>query len=102
MPAALEFLRAKYGMKTETHTPLSDESLRAVQDILIQQLDAARDQLLPEARIMEDLGADSLDIAEISMMIEDRFNLVVPDDQWDGVETVEDLCEALSKMLSVA
>ena len=89
-------------MSNETrvsNAKLSDEQLQIVYETILEQLDLKPDQIMPAARIIEDLGADSLDIAEMSINLEERFNLTVPDEAWDGVATVGDLCEALGDLL---
>jgi acyl carrier protein len=71
-----------------------------VQDILIGQLQVNRDQIKPEAKIMEDLGADSLDMVEIAMKAEEEFSLTLPDDEAEKIVTVDDLYEAVGNLLS--
>ena len=78
---------------------LSDKDAQAVLDILTEQTGAQRGQLTPQARLQADLGADSLTVVEISMALEDRFNISIPDGQWDNDITVEQLLEALAKLL---
>ena len=78
---------------------LSEKDTLAVQDIIIRQLDVQRDQLTPEARILADLGADSLDVVEISMTLEELFDVAIPDEQWDKVETVGELYDELGRIL---
>jgi acyl carrier protein len=73
-----------------------------VQDILIDQLHINRDQITPEARIMADLGADSLDIVEIAMKAEEEFSLTLPDDEAEKIVTVDDLYEAVGTLLARA
>ena len=70
-----------------------------VQNILMKQLNLDREQLVPEARIMEDLGADSLDIAEITMLLEENFGVTIPDDEVEQLETVGTIHEALAQWL---
>ena len=74
---------------------LSQQDTKAVLDILVEQLGVEREHLTPEARIQEDLGADSLTVVEISMALEERFNISIPDEEWEKVSTVEDLFSAL-------
>jgi acyl carrier protein len=78
---------------------LSEKDTLAIQDIIIRQLDVQRDQLTPEARILADLGADSLDVVEISMTLEELFGVAIPDEQWDKVETVGELYDELGRIL---
>jgi acyl carrier protein len=78
---------------------LSEKDTVAIQDILIRQLDVQRDQLTLEAKITADLGADSLDVVEISMALEEHFEVTIPDEQWDKVENVGELYEELGRIL---
>jgi acyl carrier protein len=78
---------------------LSEKDTVAIQDIIIRQLDVQRDQLTPEARILGDLGADSLDVVEISMTLEEHFDVTIPDEQLEKVETVGELYDELSRIL---
>lgn len=78
---------------------LSDQDTQALFDILVEQLGVQRAQLTPDARIKEDLGADSLTIMEIIMAIEDQFHVSIPDEEWENVATVSDTFETLAKYL---
>jgi acyl carrier protein len=78
---------------------LSDQDTRAVLDILVEQLGVQAAQLAPEARLQEDLGADSLTLVEITLALEERFNLSIPDEEWEKVSTVGTLFEALADLL---
>lgn len=84
-------------MKTMTRETMELE----VQNILMRQLNLDRDQMVPEARIMEDLGADSLDIAEITMLLEENFDVTIPDDEVEQLETVGTIHEALAQWLKL-
>jgi acyl carrier protein len=70
--------------------------------ILIDQLHINREQITPEARIMADLGADSLDMVEIAMKAEEEFNLTLPDEEAEKIVTVDDLYEAVGTLLGRA
>lgn len=78
---------------------LSDTETKLVQDILVAQLGVEAGQLVPDARIQEDLGADSLDVMEIILAAEDRFHLAIPDEEAEKVSTVGELMETLAKLL---
>jgi acyl carrier protein len=71
-------------------------------DILIDQLHINREQIKPEARIMADLGADSLDMVEIAMKAQEEFNLALPDDEAEKIVTVDDLYKAVGTLLGRA
>jgi acyl carrier protein len=78
---------------------LSQADANAVFDILVEQLSIDRAQLTPEARLEEDLGADSLDKVEIIMAIDEQFHIDVPDEAAERVSTVGDLLETLASLL---
>jgi acyl carrier protein len=78
---------------------LSEKDTQSVEEILTRELGAQREQLTHDARLADDLGADSLTLVEITMAIEDRFNLSIPDERWESVRTVGDLFEALAELL---
>jgi acyl carrier protein len=80
-------------------TILSETTVSKVQDILMEQLGVERDQIAPEAGLMADLGADSLDMVEIGMTVEETFNLSIPDENMENVHTVADLHETLAALL---
>ena len=90
---------AQNKLKPIMNTMLSEEAIAKVQAILMEQLNVSRDQVTPEAGIMEDLGADSLDMVEIGMTVEEAFNLSLPDEDMDKIRTVGDLHEALAALL---
>jgi acyl carrier protein len=79
---------------------LSEHDTKVVRTILLEQLGVTEEQLTPEARFAEDLGADSLTRVEIALSLEDRFNLSIPDEQWEKVATAADLYEALAELLA--
>jgi acyl carrier protein len=78
---------------------LSERDTKAVFDILTEQLGVEQAQLTPDARIEEDLGADSLTKVEIIMALDERFNISIPDEVAEKVSTVGDLFEALGELL---
>jgi len=77
---------------------LSDNDTKMVHDILVDQLGVEPTQLIPDARIQEDLGADSLDVMEIILAAEELFHLSIPDEEAEKVRTVGDLLEALADL----
>lgn len=64
------------------------EKIRA---ILCEQLDLDEDKVTMESNIAEDLGADSLDVVDLIMSIEDEFDIEVPDEEIEGIKTVGDV-----------
>ena len=62
-----------------------------VKDIIVEQLGVKAEQVTPEAKFVEDLGADSLDIVELIMALEEEFGIEVPDEQAEKLLTVGDV-----------
>lgn len=62
-----------------------------IKAILIDQLDADEDSVTMSALIADDLGADSLDVADIVMSLEEEFDIEVPDEQVVNMKTVGDI-----------
>ena len=61
-----------------------------VKEIIAKELEVDIKQLQPEAKFIEDLGADSLDIVELVMALEEEFGLDIPDEDADKLKTVGD------------
>jgi len=61
-----------------------------VKEIIAKELEVEVKQLTPEAKFIEDLGADSLDIVELVMALEEEFALEIPDEEADKLKTVGD------------
>jgi acyl carrier protein len=78
---------------------LSEKHARIVEEILLDELGINREQLIPEARLIEDLGADSLTIVELTMRLEDELEISIPDEQSERVRTVSDVFETVSDLL---
>jgi acyl carrier protein len=91
--------RAKALESLRMNNLLSEKDTKAVLDILVEQLGVKQDQLTPEARLEEDLGADSLDKVEIIMSLDEQFSISVPDELAERVSSVGDLFELLADLL---
>jgi acyl carrier protein len=61
-----------------------------VKEIIAKELEVDVKQLTPEAKFIEDLGADSLDIVELVMALEEEFGIDIPDEDADKLKTVGD------------
>ena len=61
-----------------------------VKEIIAKELEVDVKQLAPEAKFIEDLGADSLDIVELVMALEEEFGIDIPDEDADKMKTVGD------------
>lgn len=62
-----------------------------IKDIIVEQLDVEEDAVTMEASITEDLGADSLDIVDLVMSIEESFDVEIPDEEVENIKTVGDI-----------
>ena len=62
-----------------------------VKDIIVEQLGVKADQITPEAKFIEDLGADSLDTVELVMALEEEFGNEIPDEQAEKLQSVSDV-----------
>lgn len=62
-----------------------------VAEILVDQLDVEKDKVTMEASIIDDLGADSLDVVDLIMSLEEEFGIEIPDDQVENMKTVGDI-----------
>ncbi len=70
-----------------------------VKDVIVEQLDVKEDEVKSDAKFAEDLGADSLDMVELVMSIEDEFGIEIPDEDAEKVKTVQDVVEYVDEKL---
>jgi acyl carrier protein len=61
-----------------------------VKEIIVEQLGVEEDEVLPAAKFIEDLGADSLETVELVMAFEEEFDLEIPDEDAEKIATVGD------------
>ena len=61
-----------------------------VKNIIIEQLGVSADEVVPEASFVDDLGADSLDLVELVMVLEEEFGKEIPDEAAEKIQTVQD------------
>ncbi|MGH0028684.1 MAG: acyl carrier protein [Myxococcota bacterium] len=71
-----------------------------VADLIIEQLGVSAEEIAPEASFMDDLGADSLDIVELVMAIEEEFDIEIPDDHAARLEKIGDAIAYLQGRIS--
>ena len=62
-----------------------------VKEILVDQLDVEEEKVTMEASIVDDLGADSLDLVDLVMSLEEEFDVEIPDEQVENIKTVGDI-----------
>lgn len=68
----------------------SEKIFETVQSILVEQLGVEEDQVTMEANFIDDLNADSLDIVELVMAMEQEFGVSIPDEEAERIKTVGD------------
>jgi acyl carrier protein len=66
-----------------------------VKDIIVKELGVTADKVTLQARLSEDLGADSIDAVELIMKLEDSFNVSVSDEEAQSIKTVSDIVKLL-------
>ncbi len=64
-----------------------------VNSIVTDQLGVDKESLSPEANLLDDLGADSLDVVELVMALEEEFGIEVPDDDVENMRTIRDIVQ---------
>lgn len=69
-----------------------------VREIIIEQLGVNAEQVVPEAKFVEDLGADSLDTVELVMALEEEFGAGIPDEQAEKLTTVGEAIGYIEKL----
>jgi len=62
-----------------------------IKNIIIEQLGVSADEVVPEASFVDDLGADSLDLVELVMVLEEEFGQEIPDEDAEKIQTVQDV-----------
>ncbi len=70
-----------------------------VAGIIVEQLGATKEEIVPEASFIDDLGADSLDIVELVMAMEETFDIEIPDDDAEKIQTIGDAVSYLRDRL---
>jgi acyl carrier protein len=72
---------------------VSDAIFEKVKEIAVDQLGVDEDEVTMESSFLDDLGADSLDIVELVMAIEEEFNVEIPDEDAEKIRSVGDAVE---------
>ena len=72
--------------------------IEKVKELIGKQLRIDPGEIADDAAILEDLGADSLDVVEMLMTLEDEMNVVIPDDAVSGLRTVKDIADYLENL----
>lgn len=70
---------------------------RRVIEIIVEQLGVGEDEVTPEASFIDDLGADSLDLVELIMALEEEFGLEISDEEAEKIQTVQDVISYINE-----
>ena len=70
-----------------------------IKHIIVEQLSVDEAEVKPEASFIDDLGADSLDVVELVMALEEEFGVEVPEEELEGIDTVGQAYELVSNKL---
>jgi acyl carrier protein len=81
---------------------MSAEILERVKKIVVEQLEVDIDDVKPESSFTNDLGADSLDTVELVMALEEEFEIEIPDEAAQQIDTVGKAVEHISQKLATA
>ena len=73
--------------------------LETITQIIVDQLGVDKSAVVPEAKFIDDIGADSLDIVELLMAVEDQFGIEVPDEDAEGMQTVGDIIRYIEERM---
>ncbi len=68
-----------------------------VKQIIVEQLQVDEAEVTPGASFLDDLGADSLDLVELTMQVEEAFDLEIPDEDAERIRTVKDAIDYIEK-----
>lgn len=70
-----------------------------VVDIIVEELAVDADEVTPEASFIDDLGADSLDVVELVMAFEEEFDIEIPDEDAEKIQTVQQAVDYIEENL---
>lgn len=73
-----------------------EEIIEKVKVVIVEQLNVEEDDVTEDASFVDDLGADSLDIVELVMALEDKFGISIPDEEAENIKTVGNAVEFIS------
>lgn len=79
---------------------MAEDIQQKVVDLIVDQLGVDADSVTPDAHFIDDLGADSLDTVELVMAFEEEFDMEVPDEDAEKLETVSDVTDYLKQRLN--
>jgi acyl carrier protein len=62
-----------------------------IKEVVVEQLSVNPEEVKEDSKFVEDLGADSLDVVELVMALEEKFDIEIPDDEAEKIQTVQDV-----------
>lgn len=68
-----------------------------VKELVAEQLGISKDKIAENSNIIEDLGADSLDVIEMLMTLEDEYGITIPDDKISQIKTINQIVELIEE-----
>ncbi|RLA95136.1 MAG: acyl carrier protein [Deltaproteobacteria bacterium] len=71
-----------------------------LKELIVQQLGVDESEVVPEAKFVDDLGADSLDLVELIMALEDEYGIEIPDEDAEKIVTVGDAINYLKEKVA--
>lgn len=77
----------------------SEQVFSKVKDIIVEQLGVDENEVVISTSFVDDLGADSLDIVELIMAMEEEFDIEIPDEDAESIGTVEDVVNYIVKRM---
>jgi len=93
-------LKQRFNLNLENPFMAEKTIEEKVKDIIVEQLGVTPEQVTPTASFIEDLGADSLDTVELVMAFEEEFNVEVPDEDAEKLQTVGDVVKYIEDATS--
>jgi acyl carrier protein len=71
-------------------------------DIIADKLGIEKETITPESHVIDDLGADSLDVVELIMALEETFDIEIPDEDAEKIRTVQDIFDYIDRVVANA
>ncbi len=69
-----------------------------IKEMLVEKLGISEDKITLESEIVKDLGADSLDLVEMLLSMEETFGITISDDQTESIKTVKDIVDIIDNL----